>query len=229
MLIRSTTVLALLALPFLASGQDGVKSTVPLCAGLSFADPTTIKAPHDFLRGFQAKTGETTVNAVVEIPCGTNEKWEVKLDGVMRWDLKNGAPRVVEYLGYPTNYGIVPRAILGKEIGGDGDPLDILVLGPAMPRGTVVSVKVIGLIHLVDGGETDDKVLAVVADGPLGKLDSMNDLERDHPGVTTILKTWFENYKGPGKLTCSGFGSRGDALELIEKCEASFTTASDKK
>ena len=57
----------------------------------------------------------------------------------------------------------------------------------------------------------------------------MSDLEFDLPGVTTILKTWFQNYEGPGKRTCSGFGSRGDALELVTKCEASFTTAADKK
>ncbi len=213
---------ALLSVPFLSQDPAAQKSTVPLAAGLSFADPLTVKAPHDFLRGFPAKTGERTANAVVEIPCGTNEKWEIKQDGVMRWDLKNGAPRVVEYLGYPANYGIVPRAVLGKEIGGDGDPLDVLVLGPAMPRGTVTSVKVLGIIHLVDGGETDDKLLAVVEEGPLGKIDSLADLDREKPGVTAILKTWFENYKGPGKLTCSGFGSRGDALELLAKCEASF-------
>lgn len=213
---------ALLSVPFLSQDPEAHKSNVPLAAGLTFADPLTIKAPHDFLRGFPAKTGERTANAVVEIPCGTNEKWEIKQDGVMRWDLKNGAPRVVEYLGYPANYGIVPRAVLGKEIGGDGDPLDVLVLGPAMPRGTVTSVKLLGIIHLVDGGETDDKVLAVVEDGPLGKIDSLADLDREKPGITAILKTWFENYKGPGKLTCSGFGSRGDALELLAKCEASF-------
>ena len=213
---------ALLSVPFLSQDPAAQKSNVPLAAGLSFADPLTVKAPHDFLRGFPAKTGERTANAVVEIPCGTNEKWEIKQDGVMRWDLKNGAPRVVEYLGYPANYGIVPRAVLGKEIGGDGDPLDVLVLGPAMPRGTVASVKVLGIIHLVDGGETDDKLLAVVEQGPLGKIDSLADLDREKPGVTAILKTWFENYKGPGKLTCSGFGSRGDALELLAKCEASF-------
>ncbi len=213
---------ALLSVPFVTQDPNVQESTVPLAAGLSFADPLTIKAPHDFLRGFPAKTGERTANAVVEIPCGTNEKWEVKQDGVMRWDLKNGAPRVVEYLGYPANYGIVPRAMLGKEIGGDGDPLDVLVLGPAMPRGTVASVVVIGSIQLVDGGETDDKLLAVVATGPLGKIDSLDDLEREKPGVTAILKTWFENYKGKGKLTCPGFGSRGNALELLAKCEASF-------
>lgn len=204
------------------------RSTVPLAPGLSFADPVTIQAPHDFLRGFPAHTGERTINAVVEIPAGTNEKWEVKLDGVMRWDLKNGGVRIVSYLGYPANYGIVPRAVLGKELGGDGDPLDVLVLGPALPRGAVVEVKVLGLIQLVDGGEKDDKVLAVQKDGPLGDADDLDELDAEFPGVTAILKTWFENYKGPGKLTCSGFGSRGDALRLLAACEKSFADAEAK-
>jgi inorganic pyrophosphatase len=222
MLIYRITAAALLSAPFLTQDPAAPKSTVPLADGVTFADPLTLRAAHDFLRGFPAKVSERVANAVIEIPCGTCEKWEVKQDGVMRWDLKNGAPRIVEYLGFPTNYGIIPRAVLGKEIGGDGDPLDVLVLGPALPRGTVVPVKVIGLIHLVDGGETDDKVLAVQESGPLGKIDSLGDLEREKLGVTEILKTWFENYKGKGKLTCSGFGSRGDALELLTKCEASF-------
>ena len=204
-------------------------SVVPLAPGLSFADPTTIKAPHDFLRGFPTRTGERTINAVVEIPAGANEKWEVKLDGIMRWDLKNGGVRVVDYLGYPTNYGIAPRAILGKEIGGDGDPLDVLVLGPSLPRGTVTEVKVIGLIKLVDAGERDDKILTVRVPGPLADADNLDDLDTKYPGVTAILKAWFENYKGPGKLQCGGFGSRREALELIDAAEKSFAAAEQQK
>lgn len=229
MMLKLTAILLLASIPFFA--QDPTpKSSVPLAAGLSFADPMTVKAPHDFLRGFPARTGERTVNAVVEIPCGTSEKWEVKLDGVLRWDVKNGAPRVVEYLGYPTNYGIVPQAVYGKEIGGDGDPLDVLVLGPALPRGTVVSVKVLGTIRLTDGGEGDDKLIAVDPKGPLGKLDSMSDLERDLVGATDILKTWFLNYKGKeGAMKYDSFGSRTDAMELLAKCEASFAAAEKAK
>lgn len=229
MLLKLSAILLLASIPFFVQ-EPTPKSTVPLAAGLSFADPMTIKAPHDFLRGFPARTGERTVNAVVEIPCGTNEKWEVKLDGVLRWDVKNNAPRVVEYLGYPANYGIVPQALFGKDIGGDGDPLDVLVLGPAMPRGTVASVRVIGIIRLVEKGEQDHKLIAVDEHGPLGKVDSMSDLERDHVGVTDILKTWFLNYKGKeGTMKYDSFGSRADALELLAKCEAAYAAAEKAK
>jgi inorganic pyrophosphatase len=200
---------------------------VALAAGLSFGDATTIASPRDFLRDFAAQPEPGQIHAVVEIPTGTNEKWEVKLDGVMRWDRNkdDGAVRVVKYLAYPGNYGIVPRAILGKEIGGDGDPLDVVVLGPALPRGTVVAVRPIGTIRLVEAGEQDDKILAVPAAGPLGDVADIAQLDARFPGVTVILRTWFENYKGKGALVCSGFGGRDDAWRLIDVCTRSFASA----
>ena len=48
------------------------------------------------------------VNAVVEIPSGTLEKWEVnKASGQVSWEKRNNAGRVVNYLGYPGNYGMI--------------------------------------------------------------------------------------------------------------------------
>jgi inorganic pyrophosphatase len=96
--------------------------------GLSFADNLTLRSPRNFLRDYPSRAADGLVNAVVEIPAGECEKWEVKSDGVMRWDMKDDKPRTVKYLGYPCNYGMVPRTKLGKELGGDGDPLDMLVL-----------------------------------------------------------------------------------------------------
>lgn len=179
-------------------------------------------APHDFLRDFPARPTGDLVNAVIEIPTGATDKWEVGLDGVMRWDMKNGQPRRVRYLGYPANYGIVPRAVLGTEIGGDGDPLDILVLGPARPRGSIVPVVLLGTIRLVDDGEKDDKILAVAADSPMAECRTPAALDAAFPGITAILRTWFQNYKGPGALTCSGFGTADEAAELVTAACRSF-------
>lgn len=197
-------------------------SSVPLAPGLAFADDVTVRAPMDLLRGRPTRTADGLVHAVVEIPAGTNEKWEVKADGVLRWDMKDGKPRVVQYLGYPCNYGMVPRTRLGKELGGDGDPLDVLVLGPAVPRGTVVAVRVLGTIRLVDAGEKDDKLLAVPADSPLAQTKTLAELDTKFPGVTAILATWFQNYKGKDALQCSGFGDAAQAEELLAAAEASF-------
>lgn len=202
-------------------------STVPLAAGSSFTDNLTIRSGVDFLRGLDPKPASGLVHAVVEIPAGSDEKWEVKRDGVMRWDIKDGKPRHVKYLGYPCNYGMVPRTLLGKELGGDGDPLDILVLGPSLPRGTVVPVRVLGLIQLVDAGDKDDKLIAVPADSPLAKAKDLAELDALFPGITSILETWFENYKGKDALQCSGFGGKADADALLAAGIDSFD-ASEK-
>lgn len=198
------------------------RSCVPLAEGLGFADNLTVRAPKSFLHDYPARADGGLVNAVVEIPAGACEKWEVKLDGVMRWDMKDGKPRNVKYLGYPCNYGIVPRALLGEELGGDGDPLDMLVLGPSLPRGTVLPVQVIGLIHLVDDGDMDDKLIAVQEGSSLAKATNMAELEDSFPGITTILETWFENYKGPGALQCKGFGDKAEAEKLLDQALESF-------
>lgn len=221
----------LLSIPLLAQTPEAAvpppaqASTVPLAAGLTFADPGTIRAPLDFLRGPTLAAGDGLIHAVVEIPAGTSEKWEVGLDGTMRWDIKDGRPRVVAYLPYPANYGIVPRALLGRELEGDGDPLDVLVLGPAVPRGSVVAVRPVGVIRLRDAGERDDKILAVPVAGPLADVTDLVQLERSYPGVTRILQTWFENYKGAGRLQCQGFAGAADAAALVEAAARSFTAA----
>lgn len=197
-------------------------SRVPLADGLRYLDNLTVAAPKNFLHDHAAQA-HGLVNAVVEIPAGSCEKWEVKReDGVMRWDIKDGKPRHVQYLGYPCNYGMVPRTLLAAELGGDGDPLDVLVLGPALPRGTVLPVRILGLIRLVDAGAKDDKLVAVPPDSPLAMAGSMAQLDVAFPGVTTILRAWFENYKGPGKLQCQGFGDAEAAVALLASACAAY-------
>jgi inorganic pyrophosphatase len=86
-------------------------------------------------------------------------------------------------------------------------------------------VKVLGLIQLVDAGEQDDKLIAVTLDSPFAKAESVSELDQLFPGVTAILHTWFENYKGKGALQCSGFGGPEQAQALLTKAIESFTAA----
>jgi hypothetical protein len=55
-----------------------VPAPIPLAAGLSKSDEKTISSPVKFLDGIPAVNADGTANLVVEIPAGTNEKWEVK-------------------------------------------------------------------------------------------------------------------------------------------------------
>ena len=69
---------------------------------------------------------------------------------------------------------MISRTLLPKELGGDGDPLDVLVLGRALPRGSVVETKVLGVLKLLDRGEQDDKILAVPKESLLHEVTSLH-------------------------------------------------------
>jgi inorganic pyrophosphatase len=196
-----------------------------LAPGARLLDEQTVEGERNFLAGYEPRTADGRVRAVVEIPAGRLDKWEVEPDGLLHWDVENGKPRVVRYLGYPVNYGMVPRTVLAKERGGDGDPLDILVLGPSAPRGAVLETRVIGMILLDDRGERDDKLLAIAPATPFEDLDDLAELEQNFPGVTRILETWFLNYKGPGKLRARGFAGRVEALATLDQAIADYAAA----
>jgi inorganic pyrophosphatase len=175
------------------------------------------------LNDHAAMADSVFVNVVVEIPAGTNEKWQVdKNNGALEWEQENGAPRVVQYLAYPGNYGIIPQTLLPAELGGDGDPLDVVLLGPSHPKGTVVPARVIGVLRLIDRGERDDKVLAVGVSGPLSDAHTLEALDARYPGVRTILETWFTHYKGVGVATSNGFASADSAMMVVREASRYF-------
>src|SRR5690606_26583516 len=73
----------------------------------------------------------------------------------------------------PMLYGFIPRTYCGDAVGalcestkeGDGDPLDICVLSerPITRSEVIVRARVIGGLQLVDGGQADDKIVAVLS------------------------------------------------------------------
>ncbi len=124
----------------------------------------------------------------------------------------------MDYLGYPGDYGMIPRTA-----GGDGDPLDVVVLGTMHLRGSIVAAKVIGVFHLTDAGEVDDKILAVVPGEPMGEVNGMAELDASYPGVSSIVETWFTHYKGPnGGLQSGGFGETTEAVRLVDAAIAAY-------
>ena len=192
-------------------------------------DAHTLRGARSFLTGWPAQAGAGLIHVVVEIPAGDVQKWEVsKPDGALRWEMKAGKPRVIPFVGYPGNYGMVPRTLLPKSAGGDGDPLDVLVLGPPRPRGTVLKVRPIGVLRLLDRGEIDDKIIAVDAEGSFSAFTDMPQLQQQRPGVTRIVELFFGNYKGPGKLITKGFGGAEVALKMVALSANAFERAHRK-
>jgi inorganic pyrophosphatase len=176
----------------------------------------TTEVKHDLLRDWPAINEQGEINAVIEIPTGTREKWEVdKKTGELKLQEVNGSPRIVNYLPYPVNYGMIPQTLLPKELGGDGDPLDIIILGDPIERGKVVPCKLIGVLKLLDRGEQDDKLIAVETNSMYAGINNLNDLDSSFVGIKDIVETWFSNYKGPGKMQSQGYADEKVAREIL--------------
>lgn len=116
---------------------------------------------------------------------------------------------------------MVPRTLLPESDGGDGDPLDVIILGPAVPRGSVVEVRPVAVLDLLDQGERDDKILAVPVSGPLSDVIDLKSLNRMYPGATEAVQIWFANYKG-GRTKSRGYKGSSAAWKLIDAAARAF-------
>ncbi len=98
------------------------------------------------------------VYAVIEVPKGSRNKYEYsKSAGIIKLDRVLYSP-----LHYPGDYGFIPQTFFE-----DGDPTDILVMmNEATFPGCVVETRVLGMFKMIDGGESDYKVLGVPATDP---------------------------------------------------------------
>lgn len=181
-------------------------------------EPLTSITDRDYLHGISPDFDNQLVNAVIEIPAGSNAKWEVnKESGHLEWEVRGDALRVINYLPYPANYGMVPQSWLPADQGGDDDPIDIFVLGPRAEIGSVLRARVIGVIKMIDHGEQDDKLLAVDPDSWFADVETLVELETKYPGIVTIITTWLESYKGPdADVEITGVGNQTEATNLLQ-------------
>ncbi|KAJ2708240.1 inorganic diphosphatase activity protein [Coemansia sp. IMI 203386] len=152
-------------------------------------------------------------NMVCEIPRWSNAKLEIDTKSPfnpIKQDIKKGKPRFVAnvfpHKGYIWNYGALPQTFEDPEhrdvdtgCVGDSDPLDVIEIGQEIcAQGSVHPVKVLGLVALIDDGETDWKVFAIRADDPLAhKVSDIGDLETHMPGLVDATVDWFTKYKVP--------------------------------
>ncbi len=166
----------------------------------------------------KSATGE--LQAVIEIPAGTNLKYEWDTGAKkIAIDQENGKDRIIDFLPYPANYGFIPGTLLDENKGGDGDALDVFVLNASVPSGTVISIKPIAVLKIKDSGQLDSKIIAVPlneADRVM-KLDKFSDFVTEYHMVQQILQTWVLSYKGLGKTEFLGWEDEKAAEKLIEK------------
>ncbi len=163
---------------------------------------------------------EKGINVVVEIPAGTNHKIEYdkeKKEFVV--DQRNGKDRIIDFLPYPGNYGFIPSTYMDPSVGGDGDALDVLVIGETLPTGTVIPVKPIATLMLLDEGEEDTKIIAVPADSNLRVMRAADfqDFSIAYDGAKHIIENWFLYYDGLGTAEFKGWEDGQYAMKEIEK------------
>ena len=172
----------------------------------------------DFIiKEYDSIRDDGSVKALIEIPAGTLEKWEYnKSTSDIELELINNKPRIISYLCYPANYGMIPKTLLPKENGGDGDPLDVIVIGPGEPRGSIVKCKIIGVLYLVDNLERDDKLIAISNKSNLENVNNIADLDNNYNGISKILEIWFTNYKKGEQIKSKGFGDSISALNILK-------------
>ena len=94
---------------------------------------------------------------------------------------------------------------------GDNDPLDICEIGSKVQeRGSVIEVKALGALGLIDEGEADWKIVCIDINDPLAdKLNDINDVEAHLPGLLDATRDWFKIYKIPTGKPANNFASDG--------------------
>ena len=141
----------------------------------------------------------TLVTAYIEITPIDGIKYEIdKETGYLKVD----RPQLTSSLP-PALYGFIPQTycharvgnISGKKLKGDGDPLDICVFSErTIGRSDVlVPARVIGGFRMVDKGEADDKIIAVLENDPY--CSKILDIENLHPMILQRLQHYFLTYK----------------------------------
>ncbi len=96
---------------------------------------------------------------------------------------------------------------------GDNDPIDILDIGEKVcALGEVKRVKVLGVMAMIDEGETDWKVIAIdVTDPNADKVNDIDDVDKIFPGYLAATNEWFRIYKIPTGKPENTFAFGGEA------------------
>ena len=134
----------------------------------------------------------------------------------------------------PALYGFIPRTYCGEEVAkrcphadvADGDPLDICVYSERhITRADILlNARVVGGIQMIDGGEADDKIIAVLeGDNIWGDVQDVADL----PDIKIErLQHYFSTYKmQPGKeldIKVDFVYDKAEALKVIAASEQDY-------
>jgi inorganic pyrophosphatase len=192
------------------------------------ADPTTLepyaKKPKDSTSG-TAKPGEKMLQVVIETPRGSRNKYSFD-PGQRVFRLKSELPAG---MAFPYDFGFVPQTT-----GGDGDPLDVLVLmdEPAFP-GCALLVRLLGVMEseqTVHGKtQRNDRLIAVSETSQLyANFNSLDDIPKQ---ALTEIEQFFTNYhrlQGKQSRTIA-LKDASAAKQLIDKAHQRHQSKEEKE
>ena len=128
----------------------------------------------------------------------------------------------------PTLYGFIPRTYCGRRVHslspkaerGDGDPLDICVISerPLNRSEVILSARVVGGLQAIDGGEADDKIIAVLENDQF--WETASEISDVPEVLVNRLQHYFSTYKmvpgGESKMVIEKILDREYALRIVE-------------
>jgi len=172
-----------------------------------------------------------TVTAFIEIVPGDTIKYEVdKATGFLKVDRPQKFSNIV-----PALYGFIPQTYCGKLVAeysskmsginslkGDGDPMDICVLTErTVNHGDIIVPAIpIGGFRMIDNGEADDKIIAVMANDEIYNI--WKDISECPEALVQRLKHYFLTYKNmpgsePRQVQITQTYERHEAHEVIRR------------
>lgn len=157
------------------------------------------------------------INVIVEIPKGSKNKYEIdKETGLIKLDRAMKSAQ-----DYPFDYGFVPQTLWE-----DNDALDVILLTtyPLFP-GILVEARPVAVMRMIDGGEGDDKIIAVPKNDP--RWEEVQDLTDINKHTVKEIQHFLETYKSiEGKsVVISGIEGKSAAFEAVQKGLALYSEA----
>jgi inorganic pyrophosphatase len=154
------------------------------------------------------------VRVVIEIPKNSSNKYEYDGNlGVFRLDRALYSP-----MHCPGDYGFIPGTLAE-----DNDPLDIIVLvdEPSF-TGCLMEARPVGLLHMVDGKENDQKVLGVPNQNP--RFDSIHTMDQVFPHIRKEIEYFFSIYKELQgvKTEMKGWSGPREARKVISESRKNY-------
>lgn len=241
LLASSAAAAGAVALPVLSQSEEGTAGTKAW--RLFFKDGArgaVASAWHDLPLYPGAAADPLVFTSVTEIPKGTRAKLELSKEEAhnpLKQDIfksKDGQPlRYFAYGDMPFNYGFLPRTWEDPlhvdprtQCIGDGDPIDVVHLGAPHRVGAYGPVRVLGVLGLIDQGETDWKILVEPVSATSGE--GYGTLAKVPQDVQAAIIDWFENYKVPDGKKKNEFAFNREfrdaetALAIVAQCASQY-------